>query len=259
MSRAPREGVVDFRSRRSCADCSLRSLCLPAGLTQAELQRLDQVVQARVPLDRGEAIFRAGNPFEHLYVVRTGSVRTIHPGSEGDDQVIGFHLPAELVGLDAISEGVHQCDAVALERTSVCALPFARLERIAAEIPALQRQLHRMISRQMNQDHLHLVAVGRRTARERLALFLHSLSERLASGGYSATDFRLSMSREDIANYLGLALETVSRLLTKLAEDGVIRVERRRVLVVDPEKLARIAGRPLRRPHDSPPSHSSVH
>lgn len=259
MSRSSRDRVVDFRSRRSCADCSLRSVCLPAGLARGELQQLDQFVQARVPLDRGDVIFRAGDPLDYIYVVRTGSVRTVFPGSEGDDQVIGFHLPSELVGLDAISANAHQCDAVALERTSVCALPLGRLERLAAEIPALQRQFHVMISRQISHDHRHLVAVGRRTARERLALFLHALSERLESGGYSGVDFHLSMSREDIANYLGLALETVSRLLTKLAEEGVIRVERRRVRIVDPDALARIAGRPLSQPNDRPPDHSSVH
>ncbi len=231
---------------------------MPAGLNRRALQQLDRIVQARVPLDRGDVIFRAGDPFEYVYIVRTGSVRTVFPGSEGDDQVIGFHLPAELVGLDAISESAYPSDAVALERTSVCALPLARLERLAAEIPALQRQFHVMISRQITHDHRHLVAVGRRTARERLALFLHGLSERLESGGYSGTDFHLSMGREDIANYLGLALETVSRLLTKLAEDQVIRVDRRRVRILDLDALARIAGRPLPSPDDRPPGQSSV-
>lgn len=220
-------------------------------MKRSDLQRLDEVIRSRVPLDRGESIFRTGDPFEHIYVVRSGSVRTVHPGPDGDDQVIGFHLPAELVGIDAISEGAHLCDAIALERTSVCALPFGRLEQVAAEYPALQRQLHTLMSRQMVHDHQHLVALGRRSARERLALFLHSLASRLERAGYSGVDFQLSMSRDDIANYLGLALETISRLLTRLAQEGVIKVNRRRVLIRDSRLLARIAGQPRLQPGQS--------
>jgi len=217
-------------------------LCLPAGVSKGDIERLDNVVRSRVPLDRGEALFRSGEAFESLYVIRGGSVRTAQPGGDGDEQVIGFHIAGEIVGLDAISDDVHHCDAVALERTTVCAVPFGHLETVAAEIPALQRQIHRIISREMVQDHHHLVALGRRTARERLALFLHSLSGRLHGAGYSGTDFRLTMSRDDIANYLGLALETVSRLLTRLTEEGVIGVDRRRVIIHDSAALAEIAG-----------------
>lgn len=245
MARQPGDRIVDLgRLRRSCAECSLRTLCLPAGVGRKDIERLDSVVRSRLPLDRGEALFRSGEPFESLYVIRSGSVRTAQPGGDGDEQVIGFHIAGEIVGLDAISDDVHHCDAVALERTSVCAVPFGHLERVAAEIPTLQRQIHRIISREMVQDHHHLVALGRRTARERLALFLHSLSARLRGAGYSGTDFRLTMSRDDIANYLGLALETVSRLLTRLTEEGVIEVDRRRVIIHDPAALAQIAGQP---------------
>lgn len=238
------ERVVDLnRLRRSCADCSLRMLCLPAGVPREDIGRLDEIVRARVPLDRGDALFRAGDPFASVFVIRSGSVRTARLGNEGDVQVIGFHLPGELAGLEGISDGVHHCDAVALERTSVCAVPLAQLEHVAASIPALQQQFHRIMSREIIQEHEHLMALGRRTARARVALFLHSLSERLEYAGYNGSEFRLSMSREDIASYLGLALETVSRLLTRLADDGVIAVERRRLRIVDPAALAAAAGR----------------
>lgn len=238
------ERVVDLnRLRRSCADCSLRMLCLPAGVSRDDIGRLDEIVRARVPLDRGDALFRAGDPFASVFVIRSGSVRTARLGNEGDVQVIGFHLPGELAGLEGISGDVHHCDAVALERTSVCAVPLAQLEHVAARIPALQQQFHRIMSREITQAHEHLMALGRRTARARVALFLHSLSERLEHAGFNGSEFRLSMSREDIASYLGLALETVSRLLTRLADDGVIAVERRRLRILDPAALAAAAGR----------------
>ncbi len=237
------EGVVDLgRMRRSCAACSLRSLCLPAGVSSEDLHRLDAVVRARMPLQAGEGLFRAGDDFSNLFVVRAGCIRTTHPASDGDEQVMGFHLPGELLGLDAISDGHHQCDAVALERTSVCAVPFDQLEEVANQVPGLQHQVLRIISRELVQDQQHLAALGRRTARGRLALFLHSLSQRLHAAGYSGEDFRLPMSRDDIASYLGLALETISRLLGRLSDEGVIAVERRRVRVLDTAALASIGG-----------------
>lgn len=238
-----REGVIDLRRlRRTCADCSLRTLCLPAGISGDDLGRLEAVVQSRLPLKAGESLFRAGDRFENLYVVRGGCVRTTHPSGDGEEQVIGFHLPGELLGLDAIGGGRHHCNAVALERTHVCAVPFVQLEAVANRVPGLQQQMLRILSRETVQDHQHLIALGRRSARARLALFLHSLAERLEAAGYSGQAFRLPMSREDIAGYLGLALETVSRLLGRLAEEGVIEVDRRNVRVLDAAALAAIGG-----------------
>jgi CRP/FNR family transcriptional regulator len=237
------EGVIDLgRMRRSCTGCSLRSLCLPAGISGDDLHRLEAIIRARLPLNGGDGLFRAGDDFTNLFVVRAGCIRTTHPASDGEQQVIGFHLPGELLGLDAISDGHHQCDGVALERTSVCAVPFDQLEEVAGHIPGLQHQVLRIISRELVQDQRHLAALGRRTARERLALFLHSLSQRLHTAGYAGDDFRLPMSRDDIASYLGLALETVSRLLGRLSDEGVIAVERRRVQVLDAVALASIGG-----------------
>jgi len=235
--------IVNLQAlRRTCADCSLRSLCLPAGIDLKDLERLDAFVRKPAPLVRGDKLFHAGQYFDLLYVVRSGSLKTVQPAEDGETQVMGFHIPGELLGLDAISDDRHRCDAIALERTSVCALPFSRLEQVATEIPSLQRQLHRFISREIVHDQEHLAALGRRTARERIALFLCSLSRRLSSAGYSGTEFNLSMSREDMADYLGLALETVSRLLKKLCDDGILEVERRRVRILDRRALDSIAG-----------------
>lgn len=245
MPTGTQDRVVSMRHlRRSCRECSLRTLCLPAGIARTDIECLDEVIQSRVPLECGEALFHAGDPFTNVYVVRTGTVRTTLPEQDGSEQVIGFHLPGELLGLEAISDEVHHCDAVALERTSLCMVPFTQLEDVAVRVPGLQHQLHRLISREMIEDQQHLVALGRRTARDRIALFLHSLSERLEGAGYDGADLRLAMSREDIANYLGLALETVSRMLTKLTEDGVLEVDRRRVRIRDRRALAAMAGRP---------------
>lgn len=240
------QAVINLRSlRRSCADCSLRALCLPAGIDLKDLDRLDAFVRKPAPLVRGDKLFHAGQAFDFLYVVRSGALKTVQPTADGEAQIMGFHVPGELLGLDAISDESHRCDAIALERTSVCALPFARLEQVSAEFPSLQHQLHRVISREIVHDQEHLAALGRRTARERIALFLCSLSKRLTAAGYSGTDFNLSMSRDDMANYLGLALETVSRLLTKLCDDGLLAVERRRVRILDGHALGRIAGQSM--------------
>lgn len=237
------KGVVDLHSlRRSCGDCSLRTLCLPAGMARDDIDQLDAVVRARVPLASGETLFSAGDPLCNLFVVRAGTIRTSQTDSGGEDQILGFHVPGDILGLDAISEERHQCNAVALERTSLCAVPFAHLESVAQEVPGLQHQFLRIMSRELIRDHEHLAAMGRRSARERLAVFLHSLSERRFRAGYPADELHLAMSRADIANYLGLALETVSRLLTRFAEEEVIEVERRRLRIRNVDALRSAAG-----------------
>ena len=235
--------VIDLkRLRRSCRECSLRTLCLPAGVGSEGIERLDGLVQALAPIDGGAFVFRAGEAFRHFYVVRSGALRTTQPADEGDDQVVGFHLPGELVGLEGVCEGVHRSDAMALERTSLCAVPLDDLQEVALEVPALQEQFHRLFSRELLQDQLHLVELGRRTARERVALFLDSHSRRLAAAGYDGREFRLAMSRDDIARYLGLATETVSRVLRRLAEDGVIEIRRRRAVIRDAQALGEASG-----------------
>lgn len=234
--------VLDLASlRRGCAHCSLQQLCLPAGISADELRRLDEIVKRKRPVERGERLFRPGDPMTAVYVPRDGAFKTVSISEEGEEQVVGFHLPGELIGLDALGAGEHRCEAVALTTANVCEVPFEQLSIIATQLPSLQHQLLRVIGQSMDRDQDHLGMLVRRQAGERIALFLHGLSERYRNIGESATRFKLPMSREDIARYLGLALETVSRGFSKLQEDRVIDVVGRRIDVLRPEELNRLA------------------
>ena len=236
--------VVDLEKlRHSCAQCSLQVLCLPAAIGGTDLQQLDDIVRNRRPLEPGESLFRAGQSLSSLYVAREGAFKTIATDEDGQAQVIGFHLPGELMGLDALGSGHHACDAQALTRATVCEVPLAQLEAICAKLPGLQHQLLRIIGQGINRDQSHMEMLGRRQAAERIALFLHGLSERYRLLGRSGEMFVLPMSREDIASFLGMVIETVSRTLTKMQDDGVITVRGRQVTVLDAARLdARVHG-----------------
>ena len=225
------------RLRRSCADCSLQRLCLPAGVDAPDLGRLEAVVQRRRPLQPGESLFRAGDPLGSVYVASEGAFKTIGVNEAGEEHVLGFHLPGELFGLDAIGSGRHRCEAVALTEARVCELPFTSLGAVASELPSLQQQLLRVMGQSTDRDHDHVDVLSRRQAGERIALFLQGLGERYRRIGRPGDDFHLPMSRDEIARYLGLALETVSRGFSRLHEDGVIEVRGRRVRVLDAKRL----------------------
>ena len=229
------------RLRRSCADCSLGELCLPAGVDRDDLGRLDTLVQRRRPLQRGESLFRAGDPLRSVYVASAGAFKTVVVNASGEEHVLGVHLPGELFGLDAIGSGKHRCEAIALGEAKVCELPFASLSTVAAQLPSLQRQLLRVMGQSADRDHDHVDVLSRRQASERIALFLHGLGERYQRIGQPGDDFQLPMSRDEIARYLGLALETVSRGFTRLHEDAVIEVRGRRVRILDAAALHAVA------------------
>lgn len=234
--------VVDLvQLRRGCAQCSLQQLCLPAGIGARDLERLDDIVKRKRPFARGERLFRTGEPLGSVYVARDGAFKTVTLTETGDEQVLGFHLPGELIGLDALGSGAHRCDAIALAEAQVCEVPFKDLASVASQLPALQQQLLRVIGQSVGRDQDHMGVLVRRQADERIALFLHGFSERLRNIGRHDTDFSLPMSREDIARYLGLALETVSRGFTRLQDDGIIEVRGRRVQIVHPRELERLA------------------
>jgi len=227
--------------RKSCAHCSLQQLCLPAGIDADELKRLDQIVKLRRPTQRNERLFRISDALVSLYIAREGAFKTVSISEDGEEQIVGFHLPGELIGLDALGHGVHRCEAIALTAASVCEVPLVQLTSVAAQLPRLQQQLLRVIGQGMGRDQDHLNILVKRQANERIALFLHGLGERYQLIGQPGLQFKLPMSREDIANYLGLALETVSRGFTRLQDDGVISVHGRQIEISDPAQLNRLA------------------
>jgi len=216
-----------------CSGCNMRELCLPKGLGTEDLRRVECVVYARRRVKRGEALFRAGDEFSSIYAVRSGFFKSTAIKDDGREQVAGFHMPGELLGLDGIASGTYHGNAIALEDSEVCVLPFGLIETLAREIPALQRQLHSVLSREIVRDHGVMMLLGSMRAEERLAVFLLNLSRRFHRRGYSPTEFHLRMTREEIGGYLGLKLETVSRLFSKFQEDGLIEVEQKHVRIVD--------------------------
>ena len=230
--------VSDFADIKvSCKDCSLLELCLPRGLGKEEMKQLDNIIQRSKPLHHGESLFRIGHSFNSLYVVRAGSVKTYIPTQSGNDQILGFHLSGELLGLDALEKDVHTCTAVALETTMICEFPFCHFEQICQQLPELYHQMYKLMSKEISNDHRMLLLLGKKSAEERLATFLLNLSNRFKKRGFSAKEFNLSMSRHDIANYLGLAVETVSRLFSRFQEEGLVSVQRRHVYIHDLGRL----------------------
>jgi len=221
----------------ACSNCNLRELCLPVGLSRENLDRLDNLVANRRAIARGESLFRAGETFLSLYAVRTGFFKTRVSSEDGRDQVTGFQMAGELLGLDGISTDNHTCDAVALEDSQVCVIPYNQLEGLSREFTELQHQFHKIMSREIVRDHGVMLLLGSMRAEERLAAFLLNLTQRLQARGFSASSLILRMTREEIGSYLGLKLETVSRTFSKFQEEGILDVKQRQIQVLAQEKL----------------------
>jgi len=225
-------GISLPRLKATCANCSLRELCLPVGLSGEEMRELEKLVLVRRPVKRGEYLFRANAPFDSLYAVRAGFFKTKVLLEDGREQVTGFHMAGELIGLDGIGTERHTCDAVALENSEVCVIPFERLEHFSREMEALQRHFHKIMSREIVREHGVMMLLGSMRAEERLAAFLLNLSQRLLPRGYSPSEFNLRMTRDEIGSYLGLKLETVSRVFSKLQSDGLMEIDGKHVRIV---------------------------
>jgi len=221
----------------SCSNCSLSQLCLPHGMSGDDMDALDQIVKRQHPYQPGQHIFRAGDRSNSLFAVRSGALKTYCTTEDGDEQVLGFTLPGELVGLDGMSDGSYGSSSVVLDTASVCELPYDRLEEMCHSLSGLNRQMMRVVSKEVSSDQAMLLLLGKRNADERLAAFLLSMSIRYKSRGLSATEFNLPMSRQDIGNYLGLAIETVSRLFASFQKDQLLTVNRRQIVLQDLPRL----------------------
>ena len=217
----------------SCSSCSLSELCLPRGMGQKALEKLESIIKRSSPLQKGDVLFRAGDKFKGIYAVRSGLVKVFSTADDGEEQIIGFFLPGEMLGLDAVETQVHACNAVALETSSYCAVPFTELSEICKEIPELQNQLFRIMSRELSAENQMLLTLGKKNSEEKVATFLLTISKRYYELGYSANEFKLSMSRQEIGNYLGITFETVSRVFGRLQRNGIIKVNRKAINIID--------------------------
>ena len=239
-TRAPTRPISAAEMKVACSSCSLRELCLPLGFDEDEMKRLDGLVARRTHVPRGTNLYSSGDPFEALYAVRTGFFKTRASSEGGREQVTGFQMAGELLGLDGISADVHTCDAVALEDSQVCVIPYEHLESLSRDFTELQRQFHKIMGREIVRDHGVMLLLGSMRAEERLAAFLLNLAQRLHARGFSPTSLILRMTREEIGTYLGLKLETVSRCFSKFHDDGVLKVRHREIQILDPEALERL-------------------
>ena len=226
--------------KTACSNCNLRELCLPVGLSDREMMRLDDLVSTRKRVRRGEHLYRAGQEFDSIYAIRSGFFKTDVFLEDGREQVTGFQMAGELMGLDGISAERHTCNAVALEDSEVCTIPFSRLEVLSREMATLQQHFHKVMSREIVRDHGVMMLLGTMRAEERLAAFLLNLSQRFTARGFSPAEFYLRMTREEIGSYLGLKLETVSRAFSRFQDEGLIAVQQKHIRILDIPGLKRL-------------------
>lgn len=240
LSGRPTTAVPSPAFKVACSNCHLGVLCTPVQLDTSEIRRLDALVNTRRRVRRGAPLFVAGETFCSLYAVRSGFFKTLIASEDGREQVTGFQMAGEILGLDGIASGSHSCSAIALEDTEVCVLGYERLDEFAREIPALQKHIHKILSQEIVREHSVMMMLGSMRAEERLASFLLDIVQRLHARGFSASELVLRMTREEIGSYLGLKLETVSRTFSLFAERGILSVKHRHISILDATALERI-------------------
>ena len=223
----------------SCNDCSLNPICLPVAVNKDQLKKLDDLINRRRPIRKGEHIFLAGENFHSIYAIRSGSIKTYSVTEEGEEQVTGFYLPGEIIGMDGINTNRHTNSAKALESTTLCEIPFEQMEDLSTEIPTLQHHFFKLMSKEIQADQQLLLLLSKKPADERIASLLLNFGARHKQRGLSQTEFRLSMSRNDIGNYLGLAVETVSRVFTRFQTEDLILAEGKEIKILNWDELCK--------------------
>lgn len=241
-SRQQKGNCLNLSKETRCMTCSLSSLCLPLSLNLEDIDQLDRIIKRRQPLKKGEHLFRQGDSFDCVYAVRSGSLKNYIMTNEGEEQITNFHLPSELVGLDGIDCTSYPISSKALETTTVCEIPYSRLQELSHELPDLRKQIFSSMSKEIRDDKQMMLLLSKKNAEERVATFLANLSSRFKRRGYSPYTFRLPMSRNEIGNYLGLAVETVSRVFTRFQTTQIIAVNGKEVHITDRQQLLETAG-----------------
>jgi CRP/FNR family transcriptional regulator, anaerobic regulatory protein len=217
----------------NCADCSMHELCLPAAVSDEDLDRLETIMSKRTRIERGSSLYRSGEVFSSLYAVRLGHFKTVYSEGPAAKQITGFQMSGEILGMEGIGQVRHKCSAIALEDSEVCEIPYGRLESLLTEMPSLQAHFHRMMSREIEREHQVMLLLGSMSADQRVAAFLLNLSKRYEARGFSSSHFVLRMTREDIGNYLGLTIESVSRVFSRFKKNDWIEGSPRDVKILD--------------------------
>jgi CRP/FNR family transcriptional regulator len=220
-----------------CNECRLGKICLPVALTENDITRLEEILKRGKVLQKGDHYYRANDPFSSVYAIRSGYVKTYRITDDGEEQVTGFYFPGELFGMDGIGKGKHTCSAKALESTAICEIPFTRFQELTVQMPALQLHFFQLMSQEITTEQQLITLLSKKTAEQRIATLLLTISSRNANRDLSASTFRLAMSRTDISNYLGLTVETVCRTLSRFSRNGLIRIQQKEVTILDFDNL----------------------
>lgn len=225
-----------------CQDCSISQLCIPFTLNEHELDQLDNIIERKKPIQKSQVLYKAGDPLTSIYAIRSGTIKTYTISESGEEQITSFHLPGDLVGFDAINNMQHPSFAQALETAMVCEIPFDVLDDLSGKMPKLRHQIMRLMSNEIKNDQEMILLLSKMNAEERLAAFIYNLSKRYSARGFSAREFRLTMTRGDVGNYLGLTVETISRLLGRFQKTGMLSVQGKYITITDMQALIDLAG-----------------
>jgi len=228
----------------SCSNCGLQRICFPTGLGKEDVDRLDSIVERKPSLKKNQHLFEAGDRFTSLFAIRAGVIKLYSFSDSGEEMIHGFYLPGDVLGIDALAGRTHKLSAVALDTTSVCHLPFDELEKLSAEIPHLNRQVMSVMSKEVCDGRMHSELLTKRNADQRVAQFVWNMAERYRNRGYAYDEFRLSILHRDVAIYLGLTPETVSRILAKFHAENIVTWKKKDVKIHDVEVLRKLAGAP---------------
>jgi CRP/FNR family transcriptional regulator len=229
--------IVGFAKPLSCHTCRMNHLCLPRGLDTNDLDKLEELIERKKPLQPREGVFFSGDPFTSIYAVRSGSIKSFCIDSDGREQVTGFYFPGEVFGWDGLADEHYQNTAIALETTAICEIPYEQLDNLGNSIPSIKKYVMKLISREINADQRLIALLAGNSAQQKLASLLLSISDRLVKQKLSPTRLWLPMSRGEISNYLDLTVETVSRVLGHFQRKQYLKVNKKEIEILDKQAL----------------------